>query len=228
MKIINDIHDFYKTMFNKNDEGKELTAEDIFTERRTEIRVVCSKCPLRNHCTNKEVIHECENAIDIKKYNPELNTILIIDDNEGMVSFLEDDVKYLIQQGTIKEKEYNILLISGVHAAFSLKLLYAKLPRLLIKFAIIDITLGGSKMTKEGNIKYTGVDVFSMIYRNNPFFKYIFYTGNNLNPYIKSNQKIIKQFKDIADKDIKDYILFKTSLDIDSRREYLKEHLFNQ
>jgi len=84
-------------------------------------------------------------------------------------------------------------------------------------------------MTEKGNLKYTGVDVFEMINKNKNTpkdFKFLFYTGNNLNPYIKSNEKLINQFKNITGDSIKDYVLFKTSMDIDSRRKYIIEHIF--
>jgi len=222
---------FIKNLFSNkdNEENKEMTAECMFDNDEIETsNVDCNNCSIKSLCSDNNIIHECENSIDIGDYNPDLDTVLIIDDNEGMISFLMDDMDYFVDKGIIDKDKLNILPISGLHAAFSLKLLYEKLPRLNIKHAIIDITLGGSKMTKEGNIKYTGVDVFSMIYKNNPDFRFLFYTGNNLNPYIKSNEKLISQFKELTGGDIKKHVLFKTSMDISSRRKYIQECLFDK
>lgn len=221
--------EFIKNLFKKEIETQEeLTAESIFSDDKVELNVDCDNCPLKTQCVNKGPIHECENSMELKDYNPELDTILIIDDNKGMISFLMDDMEYFIDKKVIDIEKYNILPITGVHAAFTLKLLYEKLPRLNVKFAIIDITLGGSKMTEEGNIKYTGVDAFEMMYTNNPDFNFLFYTGNNLNPYIKSNEKLINQFKKLTNDDIKKHILFKTSMDMNSRRKYIQEFLFKK
>ena len=221
--------EFIGKFFKKEEVKDEITAENIFADTEIKIEVDCSTCLLRSQCFKKDQpIHECENAISIPNYNPELDTILIIDDNEGMISFLMDDMEYFVDKKIIDTDKYNILPITGVHAAFTLKLLYEKLPRLNIKFAIIDITLGGSKMTSEGNIKYTGVDAFEMMYSNNPDFNFLFYTGNNLNPYIKANEKLITQFNKITECNIKDYVLFKTSMDINSRRDYITKYLFKK
>jgi len=222
-----------KNLFKKEDknvqENKEQTAESLFADDKIEINVNCDSCLLKKYCQKRgEVSHECENAIDLPDYNPKLDTILLIDDNEGMISFLMDDMDYFIENKIIDKEKYNILPITGSHAAFTLKLLYEKLSRLNIKFAIIDITLGGSKMTSEGNIKYTGVDTFEMMYKNNKDFNFLFYTGNNLNPYIKANEKLINQFKKLTNKNIKDYVLFKTSMDMTSRRDYITKYLFKK
>ena len=222
---------FLKNVFKKEEKSvdEEMTADALFGDDKITIDVNCNECPLRKLCSKKgQVVHECENAIELPEYNPKLDTILIIDDNEGMVSFLKDDMEYFSEEGIINLKEVNLLTISGVHAAFTLKLLYEKLSNLNIKWAIIDITLGGSKMTEKGNIKYTGVDAFNMMYSNNSDLEYLFYTGNNLNPYIKSNEKLINQFKKITGGDIKKKILFKTSMDIKTRRDYILKCIFKK
>jgi hypothetical protein len=136
-------------------------------------------------------------------------------------------MEYYKEEGIIPE-DTQILSISGAYAAFTLELLIAKIKNFTIKYAIIDITLGGSRRSIEGNIKYTGVDVFRMLYEINPDLKYLFYTGNNLNPYIKSNEVLIKKYEDIVNKSIKESVLYKTSIDIDSRRKYISNYLFKE
>ena len=156
-------------------------------------------------------------------------TILLIDDSAGMISFLKDDMREFHEENSINLDEVNVLSLSGAHAAFDLQDVIQEhtIEKLDIKWAIIDITLGGSIMTSRGNIKYTGVDVYDMIKRND--LKFIFYTGNKLNKYIKSNSKLINQFTRVSGgKDIFKYVFFKSSMDIDSRRMCMKERLFSE
>ena len=182
-----------------------------------------------SHCQDRGNYESfCDNAVGIN-YNKKKDSILIIDDNEGMVSFIEDDMDFLNKTKVIKKDEINIISLSGNLAGFSFEIMQKKAKGLNIKWAIIDITLGGSVMTKEGNVKYTGVDVYEMLMEFNPEAKFVFYTGNNLNPYINANKKLIEQFKKVSGgKNIKEFVLFKTSMDMDTRRKYLTENLFNK
>jgi len=219
---------FIKNIFKKEKEElkEELTAENLFKDDIIEREFECINCPLKKVCKSHSASIECEDAINMDNFDDTKDTILVIDDHEGIISFLKDDMEFFNEKGIIKLNDVNLLLISGSYAAFTLKLLYDKIGKLNIKWAIIDITLGGSKMTPEGNIKYTGVDVFDMIYKKDKPFKYLFYTGNNLNPHIRSNQKIIEQFKNITNENLNDHILFKTSMDMNTRRKYITKHLF--
>jgi len=218
-----------KNIFKIEKEEDPLTAESLFPDKEV-IKHSCNGCGIKNYCNGKgQASNLCNYAIDLDGYDKNKDTILIIDDNEGVISFLMDDIEYLNEKDIIDLENINIITISGAHAAFTLELLYAKLERLSIKWAIIDITLGGSSMTENGNVKYTGVDVFEMINKNKNTpneFKFLFYTGNNLNPYIKANERIINQFKEITGDDIKNYVLFKTSMDIERRRKYIIKHIF--
>ena len=216
-----------KNIFKKEED--KLTAESLFPDKEP-TEHSCKGCLIEPYCTKVGgQSNLCKYAIDIKGYDKNKDTILIIDDNKGVISFLMDDIEYLDEEKIINLKTINVITISGTHAAFTLELLYSKLEKLSIKWAIIDITLGGSAMTEKGNLKYTGVDVFEMINKNKNTpkdFKFLFYTGNNLNPYIKSNEKLINQFKNITGDSIKDYVLFKTSMDIEKRRKYITKHIF--
>ena len=193
----------------------KLTAESIFTDwveiDQYDISCEYPKIKLEN--------------ID---FDFDKDSVLIIDDNEGMVSFLEDDIEFLAEHNLINQHKINILGISGDHAAFTFKTLQDEYGSLNIKWAIIDITLGGSKMTEKGNLKYSGVDVFKMIYDKNPDVKFLFYTGNSLNPYINANKNLIAQFKSINGDDIMSHVLFKTSMDMDKRRKYISKILFGE
>lgn len=228
--------------FNKNKQKDLLTANNIFANS-DEIGNNCNKdyCSLdisevdrSSLCDEISILKRTTmNSGDlyskrIKDFDNKKETILIIDDNEGIVSFLEDDIDFLQGEGIIDISEVNVLGLSGSHAGFNFEIMQKRNSGLNIKWAIIDITLGGSVMTKEGIVKYTGVDVFEILYKDNPDIKFLFYTGNNLNPYIKANKKIIDQFNRITDEDISKYVLFKTSMDMDKRRNYISEFLFNK
>ena len=213
MKII----DFFKNLFGFKKE--EECIEDIMGKVNDEFDLV----PELNKL-DEEKIQEMKNLID-----PNKDTILLIDDNEGLLSFLKDDFEYYVEQGYLKPDEKNILIISGQLAAFYLERLYEELgDELKITDAIIDITLGGV-MAKDGkHVKYNGVDIFEMIYKHNPNLRFIFYTGNNLNPYIKSNRLLIEKFKGIYKDDIMNYVLFKTSMNMDERRKKVAQVFFNK
>jgi len=232
-----------KNIFFKEEEEKGITSKDIFQQSNKK-NFKCSECPVKDNCFRDNYVHtilldvnnsteedfksNCIFENNLKNFDNCKETLLIIDDNEGMVSFLEDDIEYLDEKGILCSKKINVLSISSVYAAFTLEILIEKEKGLNIKWAIIDITLGGSIMSSKGNIKYTGVDVLNMIYKYNPKLKFIFYTGNNLNSYIKRNALLIKQFKKITGKNIEEFILYKTSMDINERRKYISKHLFGK
>jgi len=155
-------------------------------------------------------------------------SIIIIDDNPGMVSFLKDDLEFLDEEEILNLDDYNLITFETPFAAFDFKRAQTANDGLNIKFAILDITLGGSRMTEQGNIKYTGVDIFEMILNYNSDVKALFYTGNQLNPHIKASKKLIEQYTKLTDgKDIKDHILYKTSMDMDDRRKFFAEFFTN-
>jgi len=215
-----------KKMFSK-EKKDELTSETLFKEDKVKIKGACTNCPLKQLCEDRNNYdYRCDYAIKLPNFDKNKDSLLIIDDNEGLVSFLLDDIEYFNEKGIIDLDKINVITMSSNMAGFNLEVAQRKLNGLRIKWAIIDITLGGSIMTPEGNKKYTGVDVYEMIIDYNPEMKFIFYTGNNLNPHIKTNSLLIKQFKDINNEDINDYVLFKTALDMDARRKYLQKYLF--
>jgi len=218
---------YLKKIFER-DEDNSITQEDLFPEDKTPLDE-CINCELRNLCIQKRLCYPGNKSDPIlKDFDEGKDTLLIIDDNAGVVSFLKDDIEDFFEEGIINKDEINLLLLTTSGAAFALQKLYNKNVNLNIKWAIIDITLGGSKMTNEGNVKLTGVDVFEMIKEQGKDFEFLFYTGNNLNPYIKSNERLIKQFRDLTGKDIQEHVLFKTSMDIERRKKNIKEKLFKE
>ncbi len=214
----------FKKLFKKD----ELTADHLFQDEAS-AGDRCHKCNFGEdyNCPLQKENDKCKWGVDLPKdFIKGNDTILLIDDNAGMVSFLTDDMKFIGEQNHFDLQKTNILPISTSFAAFNFNALQTKNDGLNIKYALIDITLGGSVMTKNGNVKYTGVDVYAMILKYNPDVKFLFYTGNNLNPYIKANKILIDQFNEINGGKINDFVLFKTSMDLEARRDYIVEKLF--
>jgi len=131
--------------------------------------------------------------------------LLIIDDNIGLISLIEDIIEI---HGL--ENKINVLKIYSSYAGFIFKILEKRFGKIKIDYAVIDITYGGVMFHPEkGNVKYEGIMVFKEIYKHNPDLKFFFYTGNNLNPYVYSSKKIIESFKEITGEDIFKYTIFK-------------------
>lgn len=192
----------------KEEPVDELTAEVIFAGNKDD------DLDPDDYCKN------CDCDIKfLEEFDASKKIILLIDDNPGIVSFLKDDMEYLIDKN-IMDNNLNILCASGSHSAFCLEK-FLEENDITINYVIIDITFGGSIIKNHSIVKYTGIDVFDMCHKNNPDLKYMFYTGNKLNTYIKSNKNLIEQFKDIMNKELKDFVLFKTSLGTQERRNFI-------
>jgi hypothetical protein len=218
--------DWFKKILRKK-EIDTLTSEYIFGDKKDkEVVPNCDDCVFKSYCKDKNnITMECNYVIDLKNFDEDKDAILLVDDHEGLISFLKDDFDFILDELNIDD--LNIITISGKNAGFNFEAIFKKNPNLNIKYAVIDITLGGTRMTTNGIQKYTGVDIFEYIYKKNKQLKFLFYTGNNLNTYIKSNKKIVDQFYKITNKHIKQYVLFKTSMSIDDRRDKLIKMLFN-
>lgn len=214
-----------KTMFSSK-------YEELVTRRTQELAdtcicTICDKSQDRGACVIntpenrylKEVLHK----VDI---DPNKETILLMDDNSGVISFLVDDLRSLQKKGLFDYTEYNLLTIDTKLASFKLRALIKSKQKLNIKYAIYDITLGGTLFNDEGmNITLDGVDSFIDVQQVYPNTKYLFYTGNKLNPYIKKNEETITKFKNFTGENIEKHILFKTSLSRAERQEYLLNFL---
>ena len=227
--------DFFRNVKNKfkkmekvEDYQLDMISSVIFKETpKDDKHFGCMGCNSYGSCKYSDSMKNssyniCDCNVQCKgPYNPEFETFLIIDDHQGVVSFLKDDIDMLQEEGFIK-KDINIIGIYGSHSAFCLEM-FLEQNKVRITKAIIDITLGGSVSTEDGNLRYTGVDVYEMCLKNNKDFEYTFYTGNNLNPYIKSNKVILDRYTQVSGgKNLKDKALFKTSIDMDSRILFLK------
>jgi len=153
-------------------------------------------------------------------------TILLIDDNAGIVSFLEDDLETIFEDYDMDESKYNILSFVGEHAVYEFLTLVKEHADLNIDYAIIDLTLGGSILTPEGNIRLTGMDVFEVLHEINPLVKYFFYTGNLISDPINPIKNIIDQYNQVTKLNLEDKVLYKTEITMDPRRAYIHATLF--
>jgi hypothetical protein len=152
--------------------------------------------------------------------------IIIIDDNEGICSFIEDDLEELEDEGKLNLEDYNVFVFHGIMCAYDLMATIQKYPNMNIQKAIIDITYSGTVQTNNGNIKLNGVDVFEVLYELNPKLKYLFYTGNQMNNHIKVIGELMRKYSKLTGLKITDNILFKTQFSMNDRRNYIVKHLF--
>lgn len=189
--------------------------------------VCLSSCGQSFFCEGCGKVEGCFWVKKIPDFDSTKPSILLIDDNPGMVSFLRDDIEEIFEKHHININAYNILEFDTKFAAYNFIATHDYYNGLNIMYAIIDITYGGSVQSNYGNLRLTGVDIFREIYRINPDVKFVFYTGNQLNPYIKSNKELMDSFTEIYHDNIMDYVLYKTSLDMDDRRDYFAEKLFD-
>ena len=188
--------------------------------------VCIESCGKNYFCEGSGMIENCS-WIDKKiDFNRDLPSILLIDDNPGMVSFLRDDIETILEEMGIDPENFNILEFSSKFAVYQFIATHQYYNGMNIMYAIIDITYGGTVQSNDGNVRLTGVDVFSEIYNANKDVKFIFYTGNVLNPYIKSNKELIDQFKTIYADDINEHVIFKTTMTMDDRQTEIKRRLF--
>lgn len=222
--------EFFNILFNKfsaPDIKDNNVSSSLFKEEK-EIDLARNAC---GNCENKDICkltdsenYLCGSVVRQENYDSNKPSILLFDDNAGVVSFLEDDIIDLFHKKIIDKNKYNILTFSTQYAAFNLRATLKSYNGLNIKYAIFDLTIGGGIYDEiKGNIVLDGVDAYSDVLSYNPDLRFIFFTGNKLNPYINKNKEIMKKFSDISNKDIKDFIIYKTSLSPEQRREKIKE-----
>lgn len=208
---------------------KDSKVENYFNKpvKKIENNSCNGNCGVNFYCDGCGKIPTCswiKKDLKIDKSKP---SILIIDDNPGLVSFLRDDIESIFDKNHLDIDDFNIIEFTSKFTAYTFIATHQYFDGLNIKYAIIDITLGGSVQTYNGNIRLTGVDVFKEIYRiEGEDLKFVFYTGNQLNPYIKSNRELIEQFKNIYHDNIIDHVMYKTTMSMDKRRETLNKILF--
>lgn len=156
----------------------------------------------------------------IKAFDPSKPSVLIIDDQKGIISIVED---YMAECG-VDSSQYNILSFYGNFAAFVMQ---ATLERLKeeqalakIDIAIIDIVLPGKKKINDRYTKYDGVDVAMYLNENFDLKNFAFYTGNIVSAYVgfinEKTEKFFRYFK----KPMSEHIIYKGN---GSEEEVIKE-----
>lgn len=200
------------------------TSQSLFGDEKKNIfKIKCtSDCPLNYVCKFKTPDWLCKYVKTDFSYDKNKKTIIILDDNEGVISFLLDDLKALDEQQRIELANYNIVSFHGQDAAFSAIATIRALNGMNIIGGILDITIGGVSI--DGNKKsviYTGVDVFLEIIKHSINAKLIFFTGNKLNPHITKNKQLIDSFYDVTNRNIFDYVFYKSNFSKSERREKL-------
>lgn len=231
MKIISDL---YKTFFSKKPKIEDYYVKQSYDSLRQDKRkskqlngVCIESCGKAFFCNDCGLIENCNWIEKQHNFDKTKNSILVIDDNPGVVSFLRDDIDSIFKKNRINIGDYNILEFTGNDAVYKFLATLQYYGNLNITKAIIDITYGGSVQTNSGNIRLTGVDIFKALYRLNPSINFCFYTGNLLNPYIRTNKIIMDEFKDIYSENILEHVLYKTSLNMDERIKFFEKKLFN-
>jgi len=216
---MNNILEKLKKFFKKNDKkisNKENIWEKI-EENISEFELdskllndynfdnLCKQCKLNNNC--KAGNKPCELFF---KNNGEYNFI-VIDDNYGVIESIKDIIEDLKQKNIIS-KNWQIHYYYTKQAPIYL-LKDIKRRNLIPDAGLIDITYGSILRIKEKNIKINGVHILDFILKVNPNFNFYFYTGNTLNPYIKTVKMMMDFFKKIYKKDMDDYIISKNFQD---------------
>jgi len=213
----------FKGNFTKKPEKYDI---NDFIEKE---KCICDKCKNGEVCythVNGMYIDEIEIHEHVYDYKDNHKNLLLIDDNSGMISFLKEDIKHVTSKLNIDN--LNLFTFDGPSAVFELEVFLLKNPNIKFNYAIIDLTFGGRRTLKSGrNIVYTGIDVLNIINSRQNGTKFILFTGNSLNPSIKSNKALVDKFYKENGYDLMDVILFKTSVDMDMRREELEKRLFN-
>jgi len=189
----------------------------------------CDSCPLQRDCENSET-HMCLEKTqqvynDCKDKDGNIKPIIILlDDNAGILSLLEDDLYSLEDDGYINMDDYCIVRFSGILAVFE----YLPFLRKNFKYiqgGIFDLTIGGVLRYKNENVRLTGMDA---IYANSlkGINRNIIFTGNTLNPNIQSNNMVTEQYEKITGRNLIDDVIFKTSFDDKERQRLIYEKLF--
>jgi len=220
---------FIKKWFKKEEDYTEenTTSSELFKEEKDNSGKIksCKNCEVSDVCRLSNTGSEsylCGYVKRQKDYDPNKPSVLLFDDNYGVISFLKDDLEELDEENKINLKNYNIIEFTSKYAGFQALATLKSYSGLNIKYAIFDLTLGGGVYDEvKGNVILDGVDIFENVRYYNPDMRYIFFTGNKLNPYINKNKEIMDKFEKISGEDINKHILFKTNLTPEKRKDYL-------
>jgi hypothetical protein len=197
-----------KTKKNKTQE-KNIFFNDIYDDinilKKYDFKNLCSQCILKDKCKGKFLCEKWK-----EDYNSEKKTFVIIDDNEGIISIIIDILFELEEEGHIDLTQWNIISFTSKHAGIFLLKSIFKNEFKSIDAALIDITFGNILRISNKNIKINGIH---LAYFLEKYFKtdFYFYTGNQLNEYIRSQKALKDFFKKEFNEDIEKYIIHKNN-----------------
>jgi hypothetical protein len=169
-------------------------------------------------------IQEMEFPENYNKYN--IN-ILILDDNAGVLSIIEDDLLMLELDEEINMGHINIFQATTEMGAFIVTKFLLNHPDIIFDMAILDLTIGDYLAIKESgfsNVKLDGVDIAIKLFKANNDIKLLFHTGHSMNNRHNLISEYINKFANNTGLNINDYILPKGIL-IEERRKILKNEI---
>lgn len=242
-------------MFNffKKEKKTEIVEQDDFSILDTEETDVNS---LLDSLEYKDVpdLENCIPEIDLSNIDWNKQIVLLLDDNETVLYFLETDFiifetladklnnkKYLTKveeklyeralgEGlmdfllTFKKSNYEIIKISSAYAAFGLRKALKNIKR--IDFAILDILLGGVIQDDETSkrLNLTGIDTAKDLIEHCGS-KFCFYTGCDLGKYSPESLIFNKLFPNMSD--LRNFVIPK-DMDLTERRLEILRLLANK
>jgi len=143
-----------------------------------------------------------------ENFNINNENILIMDDRNEIISSIMDDLYSLDEQTSFNINNYNILSTTTKMAGFYVLDILEKAPDIVINYALLDIILGGKKITDEKRIMVDGVDIAIQIWERFPQSNILFVTGCIIeNSPDKSNFKY--KFDKYTNDDLNNYLLSK-------------------
>ena len=177
-----------------------------------------------NNMTIDEQIEWIKNENWCNDYDLNKKTILIMDDREEIISSVLDDLAALDNTNNFFLEDYNILTVSSKMAGFSVLDILEKAPKIEIKFALLDVILGGKKNIDGKRKMVDGVDVAIAIWEKFPNADILFFSGciieTNDDPFSFKNK-----FDKYTDDDMNNYLMPK---DITFEQELTKlSNFFN-
>lgn len=189
---------------------------------------LCNGCRFNGLCQIDGIFkHDLESALGGKEFNPNKKSILLIDDNQAITGFLREDLEYLNSNDVFNIEDYNIITVSGPHAAYNLHCLQEQNEGLNIEVAIIDTSYIGAIIQNVQAGRFNGVDVYETISKYNPDVKVLFHS-NCLNVSLKSTIKMLDHFFMLTGKKMENHLLVKTMFNIRKRRAIISEKLFGR
>ena len=149
--------------------------------------------------------------IEPQKFDKTKETIVIVDDNEGICAFLKDDLSDITDK--------NILTFSGIHAVFKC-IKFCETYNITPEYCILDIIFNGIITKDKTNLKLNGIHLLEY-FLNKKNIHYCFFTGS-----LSSNiHDFDNQYNKLTKKDIQEKVIPKLVLNYKDRTRKIQELL---